>query len=381
MKILFCSFRYDPQNIDSGSGFDYDFFQAFSRHDAEIKVIGPPHYQAFAVERLFARLYKKATGNSYAKFRLSMAYRLSSELNRNVKFWNPDVVFTIWPNFLVFYNQRIPTVYSVDTCLYGEHLQWPSYGKLAMKITEWEEKRAFHKCAAIITHSHWTKNIISSHYNIKPDIITVLPVSASIPTSAIPKKIDIRKMKEISKPIKLLLVGRVFHRKGIDIAIETVRILNSIGFKAFLSICGMDENEKFPFVEFVGLFKKSNQEQLNKYMQLYRDAHLLIHPARFEAAGIVPSEAAAFGTPTITNDAGGLGTTVADGTSGIVLPKDSPAEAYARAIMDLINDPERYYRLCETTRQRYEQELNWDVTSKRVVELVRRVVAEHKDKQ
>ncbi|MCE5207921.1 MAG: glycosyltransferase, partial [Chloroflexi bacterium] len=92
----------------------------------------------------------------------------------------------------------------------------------------------------------------------------------------------------------------------------------------------------------------------------------LIHPARFEAAGIVPAEAAAFGVPTITNNVGGLATTVADRVSGVVLPKHSPAESYVRVLKEYCDNPVAYHLLCETTRQRYETELNWDVVSKKL---------------
>ncbi|NDJ36620.1 MAG: glycosyltransferase, partial [Chloroflexi bacterium] len=85
----------------------------------------------------------------------------------------------------------------------------------------------------------------------------------------------------------------------------------------------------------------------------------------------VPGEAAAFATPTVTNDTGGLGTTVAHGESGIVLPKASPAAAYADAIQALVSDAARYYSLCETTRARYWRELNWDAAGERVAALLR----------
>lgn len=78
-----------------------------------------------------------------------------------------------------------------------------------------------------------------------------------------------------------------------------------------------------------------------------------------EAAGIVCSEAAAFGVPTITNAAGGLATTVKDGVSGIALPRGSKAERYVEAIEGLINEPGNYQHLRLAARERYEHELNW----------------------
>jgi glycosyltransferase involved in cell wall biosynthesis len=122
---------------------------------------------------------------------------------------------------------------------------------------------------------------------------------------------------------------------------------------------------------------KNDPKELEQYADLYRRAQLLIHPAYFEPAGIVPGEAAAFGAPTITNDTGGLATTVKDGISGIVLPRGSPAAAYVARIKELIANPEAYYQLCRTARQRYELELNWQVRGNWLGDLLREVVAEN----
>ena len=119
--------------------------------------------------------------------------------------------------------------------------------------------------------------------------------------------------------------------------------------------------------------KKTDSEHLQKYLNLYRRSHLLIHPTRFDPSPLVPSEAAAFGVPTITNSAGGMATTVADGVSGIVLPKGSPPESYVNEIIMLVRDTARYTQLRNTTRNRYERELNWEVNSKRLAEIVTQV--------
>jgi glycosyltransferase involved in cell wall biosynthesis len=170
-------------------------------------------------------------------------------------------------------------------------------------------------------------------------------------------------------------VGRDYYRKGVDIAIETVDELNNQGLFAKLTVCGVKgKNRKN--VRFVGPYQKKDAIQLKRYVELYRRAHILLHPARFEPAGIVPSEAAAFATPTITNDTGGLATTVKDGVSGIVLPKHSLAEDYVRVIKSLIKDPDRYYALCESSRKRYEKELNWKCAGDKVASILYSVIDE-----
>ena len=123
--------------------------------------------------------------------------------------------------------------------------------------------------------------------------------------------------------INLLLVGKEYHRKGVDIAIETIRGLNALGIPAELRIVGQ-ENENSENITFMGLLSKKDPDQLQAYLDNYRWAHFLLFPSRFDAAGIVPSEAAGFGVPTITNAAGGIQTTVKNRISGIVLPKAQP---------------------------------------------------------
>jgi glycosyltransferase involved in cell wall biosynthesis len=149
-----------------------------------------------------------------------------------------------------------------------------------------------------------------------------------------------------------------------------------LGYKTLLRIVGLD-GENTETIKFMGLYNKTIPEQLKDYVANYEWANFLIHPARFEAAGIVPSEAAAFGVPTITNNVGGLGTTVADGVSGIVLPRLSPPEEYVKALIHYIEHPEYYIKLFKTTRERYQKELNWRVVSKKVYDLCLEAAAEN----
>ena len=120
-------------------------------------------------------------------------------------------------------------------------------------------------------------------------------------------------------------------------------------------------------------------EELGGYADLYRQAHLLIHPAVFDPSPIVPAEAAAFGVPTVSNDVGGIGTSVGHGVSGIVLPGHSPAEKYVEAITKLFQNPEEYARLSLGARRRYEQEQNWNVAGRRVMKVLEQAAASRRN--
>ena len=121
----------------------------------------------------------------------------------------------------------------------------------------------------------------------------------------------------------------------------------------------------------MGVYNKEDPQELSNYFENFGWAQLLVHPSRFHSAGIVISEAAAFGLPTITNNVGGLATTVQHGYSGIVLPERSRASAYCQAIIDLMQEPQRYQSLRKNVRKRFDEELDWQVAGVKLSDFVR----------
>jgi glycosyltransferase involved in cell wall biosynthesis len=222
-------------------------------------------------------------------------------------------------------------------------------------MEKWEEK-VIKKASHIITFSRANADVLERYYQIPGDRITVHPIPSSLPYEN--GGFQAKPLKRGDK-LKLLLVGKEYHRKGVDIAIEATQLLNAAGIAAELRIVGQD-NADLDHVRFMGLYEKKDPAQLKKYMDNYRWAHFLLFPSRFDAAGIVPSEAAGFGIPTITNAAGGIATTVKNGVSGVVLEKHSPASEYARAIQHYWSHPDEYLSLCRTTYARFQDELNWN---------------------
>jgi glycosyltransferase involved in cell wall biosynthesis len=374
MKVLFVTY-HDPYILDLASGSDYHYLQAVQNNGFDVKVIGPFKSPPIWLEQIFTRLYQR-TGKRYLKHTITAACRASRATKKAIDEWKPDVLFTHYPSPLSFYHPGIPCVHRTDSTFYGVEKDYPRYGKLALWLEIWQEKRAFQRSARVITHSEWSGKILFDFYKVPKNRIIVYPEPSALPNRVVPIEIDIQGWKKIKEPLRLLLVGRDYRRKGIDTAIEVVHKLNTAGIRAELTVCGA-QGQADEFVRFVGPFMKSIPEQLDQYVELYRQAHLLIHPALFDAGPIAPAEAASFGTPTITNDVGGMSTAVIDGVTGIVLPKWSPADSYVKAITELVGNPERYYALCKQARDRYERELNWKVVGKQFGEILRQVVEEY----
>ena len=370
MKVLYIAW-HDPMNIDVGNAMDYFHYHSICNKGLDVKYIGPFDFPPAKIESLIARIYQR-TGKRYLKFKMSTSWNASKATNQAVQEWKPDIVFTSYIASLVFYKGPVPVVYTVDTSFYGLEKYWPLYGRPALMVSMWQEKKAYRWVKKILTNSEWHRKILMDVYKVPFDHTEVFPLPSTLPPQHVPVQVDME-TKKLHAPLRLLLVGRNYRRKGIDIAIETVQKLNSAGIFTLLTVCGAQGQED-QFVKFVGPYKKNDPYQLKQYLDLYQKANILIHPALFEPAGIVAAEAAAFGTPTVTNDVGGLATTVADGESGIVLPAGSPSDAYVQAITHLIQNPDGYYELCRRTRQRYEHELNWEAAGKWFTEIFQQVV-------
>lgn len=376
MKILYGALRHDPTNQDLASGVDYNFHSAFVREGAEVRVVGPFPQPGWLVDRALNRLYRSVLRKRYLKWNLQITRLSAAALNKAEAEWKPDIVFSLFPPPLAFYRGKAPSVFNTDTTLQGWQEGGASFGRLPLAFLVWQERRAVRRSARVITFSTWCREELMRRHGIEKSKVFVHPMPSALPSEVVPRPEEFRP-KKLESPLRLLLVGRDYKRKGISTAIEATKALNQNGIPAELTICGLDGEPDGP-IRFAGLFRKSVPEELGKYVDLYRRAHLLIHPATFDPSPIVPAEAAAFGLPTISNDVGGIATSVAHGVSGIVLPGHSPAIAYVEAITRLVRNPGEYVRLSFGARQRYEREQNWQSAGKQMIRVLDEIAASHR---
>jgi glycosyltransferase involved in cell wall biosynthesis len=371
MKILYVATQDDPRDMNSGSGADYEFYRAFVENGAEVQLIGPFADRASLLERAYRKAHRLFSRRRYAKRSTGFMRKIGAAVDEAIAAQSPDLIFSISTTGLACCPDTVPLVSRLDTSLKGHHDQYPIFSELEYRRMMGWEKKALRKVSLVITYSKWSASILTNYYHVPASKILVIPVPASAPEQVTPRILQIEPRE--MQPLHLLLVGRDYNRKGVDIAIQVVELLNSQGVAAELHIVGL-QGVTAAHVRFMGLFRKHLESERQAYVEQYRWAHFLLHPARFEAGGIAVSEAAAFGLPTITNAAGGLATTVKDRISGIVLPAASPARAYVAAIRTYLDDTGSYLALRRSTRQRYEAELNWHVAGQKIFSALQQVV-------
>ena len=139
---------------------------------------------------------------------------------------------------------------------------------------------------------------------------------------------------------RILTVARIDHQKGIDIAIDTARLLKADGqsFKWYVVGDGALRGESEALVKAYGLvndfiFLGSRKNPF----ACYHDCDIYVQPSRVEAYGLTIAEARAFYKPIVTTDTVGGGEQIKDGKTGLVVPvKD--VNALASAIGSLLSD-------------------------------------------
>ena len=370
MKLLFIAARWDPQDPDSGSGLDYNAYETLKKHGDEIEIAGPFSSRQTLIERSIRKFAELFSRRRLIKFYPSYIRYSNQSVQQKITAFQPHLIFSRSSVPLVHVDLPVPLIYMCDSSVAWTRKVWPEFSKPGYALMQYWESKVIEKADHIITFSDASREVLTHFYHKPADQITVHPIPSSLPDHLCSYQ---EKTIGSGETLKLILVGRVFERKGVVIAIEATHQLNASGVPTQLRIVGQ-KGPSSEDIRFMGLYSKKDPDGLSQYISNYRWAHFQIFPSRFETAGIVPSEAAGFGLPTITNAAGGLATTVKHGVSGIVLPKNSPAENYVRVLKNYWQDPEGYHSLCRSTYQRYQTELTWDSLGPTLFNIIEKIL-------
>ena len=220
------------------------------------------------------------------------------------------------------------------------------------------EKKSHELSSSIILPSTWAAEDTIEYYKTPDNIINILKFGANL------QDFGYKYFEPGKEVYKLLLVGVDYVRKGVDIAIETVKILNesSPDVRFELSIVGLNNPgvEVPDYVTFYGRLRKDCKEELEKLVDCYINHDIFILPTKAECSAIVFSEAAMFAMPTFTYLTGGTLDYVEDGVSGRCFALTCRGKEFAEAITDALESGEME-KYSYNARRKYEEELNWEV--------------------
>ncbi|GJD54470.1 N, N'-diacetylbacillosaminyl-diphospho-undecaprenol alpha-1,3-N-acetylgalactosaminyltransferase [Methylobacterium dankookense] len=158
-------------------------------------------------------------------------------------------------------------------------------------------------------------------------------------------------------PLRVALVARMLWSKGVDVAVEAVRLARARGVPVELSLYGAPDpsNRRAIPEETLRGWSRDGvawHGPTRDVAQVYGAHHVACLPSRGgEGLPRTLLEGAACGRALLTTDVPGCRTLVRDGVEGLVVPPDD-AEALARALARLAADPALVAGLGEGARAR-----------------------------
>jgi len=363
VRVAFLT-KWDPLDPHSWSGTMRSMYLALGRRGLSVTALGPVHSGARLALRCGDAVVRALLGKSYDyRHNLWVAREYAFRFGRKLARGAFDAIFAPAASTEVsLLETHLPIVYLSDILFPDYRDYYPQCSNLlhfSAAEVERVEETAMRKASAFICPSDWVAGRAARTYGLPPERIHVLPFGANLQWT--PSYEEATRKKDMGV-CRLLLLGRNWQRKGGPIAFEALKLLLEAGIDADLTVCGCvpPAGVSHPKLTVIPFLSKRDPAQVDRLANLLRTSTFLVLPTQAEAFGIVFCEASAFGLPSIARNTGGVGGVVKDGVNGYKIAQEAGADAYARAIMDLWRDRDRYHSLCVSSRRLYDSSLNWD---------------------
>jgi glycosyltransferase involved in cell wall biosynthesis len=218
------------------------------------------------------------------------------------------------------------------------------FSKIYGLITTKHKIENLKKANTLIFDSYKTFNILKKNFSFidfKNKIIKIIPphIDTDLFSYAEPLK---------KNYYELLTVGALIKRKGIDLIIRSLKILQKEGFNVLLKIAGEGPErnnleilaKKLGLNNVVFLGWVPRKELVN----LYRNCDVYVHSSYAETIPAAIREAMSVGRPIVTTNVGVIDEYLKDGENGFLINKRDEYE-FAKAITKLLSDENLRYKI------------------------------------
>jgi len=135
-------------------------------------------------------------------------------------------------------------------------------------------------------------------------------------------------------------------------------------------VIGFGANIEHSKITVIPFLNKNLEKDREIFDTLLCESHILFVPTRADCTPIVFCEASAYGITTITTDTGGVTSIIENDINGYALSIEAKPKDYAEKISALIENSEILKRLSNSSREKYDKELNWNVWGQRMKEIL-----------
>jgi glycosyltransferase involved in cell wall biosynthesis len=196
----------------------------------------------------------------------------------------------------------------------------------------------------IIVNSPWSKKLLVNRTEVTDTKISVLPLAYEKPQNVTPSRRYPEKFTE-ERPLKLLFLGQIIHRKGVHLLLEAMKKLR--GLPVSLDLVGPSEMDLTSIPNNVRLHGSVDSKRAQ---QFYADADLFCLPTLSDGFALTQLEAAAHHLPLLVSRY--CGQVVEDRKNGYLL-NEVTAESIEAAILHCMENPQNLEKWST-------HELNWN---------------------
>lgn len=246
-------------------------------------------------------------------------------------------------------------------------------------LKRWFYPRIVNSAAGFVANSSFTANLIRKKLEIHdtPVFICLPGLDADLlhqpPAPPFP---------ENGGQCRLVTVGRLTRRKGIDVVIRALGRIRSEIPELRYSVIG--KGDPAPYLELAREHQVDNLVEFPGYVtperlpDIYRSHDVLVMVSRMieqtdnvEGFGIVYLEGNAFGKPVIGSRSGGITDAVEEGKTGLLVDDPTDPSEVGEKILELYRNPVKARRMGEYGYNRVNRDFRWERSAMRLRDEIR----------
>lgn len=373
MKVLMIGSPYDPSNPLKDQTVAHYISSALENNGASVIKFTPERLW-YDKLLLFKKAFYRAIGKRYFVERTELVFKhLAKQINNKIQDTDHDFVFSFGSMPHVFLNHKKPFAFWTDATFNSLKNYYSSYTNVEKYQSEFMfkvEKEVFENSYKMFFASDWASKSAINDYDINPDKVITIPFGANLPEKVDDQRVQNSINDKLGHELEMIWIGVDWERKGGDILISLARAFNEMDVKCKFNIVGLTATApadvKNNFI-FHGFLSKNNQSEFNKLKELFYRSHFHILPTKAEAFGHVFAEANAFALPNIAFRTGGVPTAINAGKNGYLFNLETSPKDIAEFVASTFKNKEEYVEICRSSKDFYENEINWDSSIRKIL--------------
>ena len=386
LRIAYVSIQ-SADDVNAWSGLNHNIANCLRQQGARVEMVGPLASKPrifWSKARAVCRRLLTGKRELWTRDIQLMRY-YASETARRLATLDYDLIFSPGTEPITYLPANIdkPVVFWTDAPFGAMVDYYPWYtglGEHCLRDGMFSDTEALRRAALGIYSSDWATRLAEEKHAALPDRLAVVPFGSNLKSSVEESEVDALVTQRLGHPWRILFVGVDWERKGADTVLAAVTELNRRGRAAEMIVVGCQPPARVlplpDFVKLEGFIDKRSDAGRQRMADLYRSTLLFFMPSNAEAFGVVFCEAGAHAVPCLATATGGIPTIIQNGVNGQLLPQGASVDEFVHEILRLA-EPSTYRTMAHATLRSYRERLNWEVSGRRVMELLRDVTKRH----